>query len=306
MRDAVTVSLATQAIRRYPDLAAFAAHMDGLARAAAEAGSELLLLPELAGLGLLWTDPRAGTTDIPGVGALYRAVLTPLFRACCDTLSAIARERGLAIAGASLWHEEAGRGINSGFVFRPDGSVLRQDKLHPTRPERAIATEGGDRLAAFDVGGVRMGLLICYDVQFPELTRVLVDDGIEVLLVPSLTDERGTWRVRHAAHARAVENQVFVCISPLVGDLGIPVERPVHGRGAAFAACPIDNRFGIEDGTLARATADAESLLTVRLDLALLRLSRERSEIRQLADRRPALYAALAGNKTATPEGSQP
>jgi predicted amidohydrolase len=304
--DAITVSVATLAIRRYPDLAAFEAHVDGLAARAVEAGSGLLLLPELAGLGLLWSDAGAGTTDVPGVGDLYRRVLTPMLGGYRAALSRVAAGRGLTIAGASFWHEEAGHGTNSAFVFRPDGAVLRQDKLHPTRPERAIATEGGDHLAAFDVGGVRMGLLVCYDIQFPELTRTLVDDGVEVLLVPSLTDERGTWRVRHAAHARAVENQLYVCVSPLVGDLGIPTGRPVHGCGGAFVACPIDNRFGIDDGTFARAGEGVEGLLTVTLDLSLLRLSRAKGEIRQLADRRPELYDALRRGRVTPNEGNAP
>jgi predicted amidohydrolase len=138
-----------------------------------------------------------------------------------------------------------------------------------------------------------MGLVICYDVQFPELTRHLVADGIEILLVPSLTTERGYWRVRHGAHARAVENQIYVCVSPIVGDLGIPVDYPVRGVGGAFVACPIDNRFNIDDGTYARTAMNSESLLHVSLDLARLRLSRAKSEIRQLTDRRPDLYARL-------------
>ena len=111
--------------------------------------------------------------------------------------------------------------------------------------------------------------------------------------VRQLTDERGVWRIRHAAYARAVENQMFVCVSPVVGDLGIPVERPLHACGGAFVACPIDNRFAIDDGTLARAEENVESVLHARLDLALLRKSRERSEITHLNDRRSELYAAL-------------
>jgi predicted amidohydrolase len=271
----------------------FRAHIAGLAHDAAAAGSALLLLPELTCLGLLWGDARAGGTTAAGVAELYRRCLTPLFGAYRSCLSEIARSHDIAVAGASFWHEESGQGRNTGFVAYPDGSLLRQDKIHPTRPEQAIGTSGGDAIAAFEIGGVRMGMAICYDVQFPELTRHLVAEEIDVLLVPSLTTERGYWRVRHAVHARAVENQIYVCVSPIFGDLGIPTDYPVVATGGAMVACPIDNRFGIADGTYDRASTDEEGLLNVTLDLARLRLSRQKSEIRQRADRRPDFYQRL-------------
>lgn len=293
MTSELKISVATMAIRRYADLGEFAGHVDELAAAARIQGSTLLLLPELACVGLLWTDPDADKITVPEVSRAYRRILTPLLQQYQSVLTDTASRHDLVIAGASFWHEEDGRGLNSGFVVYPDGRLLRQEKLHPTRGEKAIDTSGGDGLATFEVDGVRLGMLICYDLQFPELGRHLVDQGVEVLLVPSLTDERGVWRIRHAAHARAVENQMFVCVSPIIGDLGIPVERPVHACGGAFVACPIDNRFAIEDGTLARAKENEEGLLHATLDLALLRKSRERAEITHLNDRRPDLYARL-------------
>ncbi|WP_151120511.1 nitrilase-related carbon-nitrogen hydrolase [Hypericibacter adhaerens] len=293
MTDTLKISVATLAIRRYPDVGAFRAHIEALAGEAAAEGSRLLLLPELACLGLLWGDPEAGATTVPGVAGLYRRRLTPLLGAYTDCLREVARRHRIAIAGASFWHEEKGHGLNSAYIALPDGTLLRQDKLHPTRPEQAIDTVGGETLTPFEIEGVRIGLAICYDVQFPELTRHLVAEGIEVLLVPSLTTERGYWRVRHSAQARAVENQIYVCVSPIVGDLGIPTDHPVVCVGCAYVACPIDNRFAIADGTYAEAAKNTESLLHVDLDLARLRLSRTKSEIRQLADRRPELYARL-------------
>lgn len=293
MSKSLAVSVSTLAIRRYPDLAAFREHIESLARQASAAGSELLLLPELTCLGLLWGDASAGRTTVSEVGELYRRRLTPLLKDYTVSLLEIAHRQQITIAGATFWHEEDGHGLNSGFVAKPNGDLLRQDKLHPTRPEQAIGTIGGGGLSSFLLGGVRTGLLICYDLQFPELTRHLVAEGIEVLLVPSLTTERGYWRVRHSAHARAVENQIYVCVSPIVGDLGIPSDHPVTATGGAFVACPIDNRFGIADGTFARAASDVESLLHVTLDLERLRYARSKSEIRQLADRRADLYAKM-------------
>jgi predicted amidohydrolase len=293
MTETLPISVATMAIRRYKDIPAFQMHIDTLAAEGADRGSRVLLLPELTCVGLLWGDPEAGETTTAGVANLYRRRLTPLLRPYEDALRAVAQRRQLALAGATFWHEEEGRGVNSAFVAFPDGTVQRQDKLHPTRPEQAIGTVGGESLQTFEIDGIRIGLLICYDIQFPELTRHLVAEGIQVLLVPSLTTERGYWRVRHCAHARAVENQIYVCVSPLIGDLGIPTDHPVQGCGSAFVACPIDNRFNIDDGTYARGSANGESLLHVSLDMERLELSHNRSEIRQRADRRPVLYARL-------------
>lgn len=292
-RVSLIVALATPNIRRYRDIDDFRAHMSELARSAAQVGAKVLLLPELVCVGLLWSSERAASTMVRDVQRLYEDVLTPLYPAFTQTLSGIAQEAGLTIVGATFWHKEAGRSVNSGFVFRPNGTRLRQDKLHPTRPERAIGTLGGDRLFVFDIDGVRCGMAICYDVQFPEVTRQLVDAGLEVLFVPSLTDERGVSRVKYCAHARAIENQMLVCVSPLVGDLGIPVERPVHGAGAAFVAAPIDNNFTSVDGLHAAESGCDGELLIAELDIGIVRATRAKSEIRQLADRRPDLYPTL-------------
>ncbi len=294
MRAGIRIAIAALDISQHKDLGAFRSRMLSLAAEARERNADLLLLPELACVSLLWIDEAAGRTDASGVAALYDRVLTPLTPKYRRILSDIAVRTGISLAGASLWHREDGRGCNSAFVFGPDGSVLRQDKLHPTRPERAIGTVGGDSLAVFDVAGVKMGVAVCYDIQFPEICRHFALAGVEVILVPSFTDERGYWRVRHCAQARAVENQCFVCVSPLLGELAIPTDRPFHGHGAAYVACPIDNRFLIPDGRLADAGYDQRGLLFVDLDLDLLRLSRSKAEIRPLADRRCDLYRSLA------------
>jgi predicted amidohydrolase len=291
MSTRLNVSVAAIGIRRYPSLDSCRLHLDTLAAAAVAAGSSLLLLPELLCVGLLWTDPEAGATTTALVKALYRRVLNPLFPAYRDMLQALSRKHQISIAGASYWHERDGAAVNTAFLCHPDGSVGMQDKLHPTRAEQAIDTVGGNDVRLFELEGVKIGLLICYDVQFPELSRSLVDAGIELLLVPSLTDTRGYWRVRHCAHARAVENQIFVCVSPLIGSLGIPGDRPVERHGAALVTCPIDNRFGIDDGTYAQSSYDTETVLNAVLDLETLRRSRVKSEIMQLRDRRPELYA---------------
>ena len=290
MSPSVRVSVAAAAMRRYSSIESFREHIEPLVAGAAAAGSDLIVLPELLCVGLLWTHRDAGSTEPNAVKALYERVLNPLFTPYRDVLSGLAHGHQVIVAGASYWHQCDGRAVNTAFWCRPDGTVSCQDKLHPTRPERAIDTVGGTEVGLFDLNGIKTGMLVCYDVQFPELSRNLVDGGAEVIIVPSLTDVRGYWRVRHCAQARAVENQVFVCVSPLIGSLGIPKDRPVEGHGRSLVACPIDNRFQIEDGVLTLGNMDVEGLVHADLDIELLRLARARSEITHLKDRRPDLY----------------
>jgi predicted amidohydrolase len=288
------VSVASIGIRPYPSLDACRLHLEPFVAAAASAGSSLLLLPELLCVGLLWADPAAADTTRASAKGLYQRVLNPLFPVYQDMLRALARKHQIHLAGASYWHERDGLAVNTAFWCRADGSMETQDKLHPTRAEQAIDTVGGKDVRVFELEEIKIGLLICYDIQFPELARGLVDGGVEVLLVPSFTDTRGYWRVRHCAHARAVENQIFVCVSPLIGSLGIPNDWPVERHGAALIACPIDNRFGIDDGTYQQGTYDSETVIHAILNLETLRRSRMKSEIMQLKDRRPDLYGLTA------------
>lgn len=280
-------------IRRYSSIKRFAQDIDQYASQAAAAGSRVLLLPELACVGLLWMAPGADEVTVATLREFYDRALTKLLSPYRDALSDVARRRDLWIVGATFWHTRNGAGTNTAFIAGPDGTIAEQDKLHPTRPEQVIGTAGGDKLKTFTIEGVKLGILVCYDIQFPELTRHLTEEGIEVLLVPSLTSERGYWRVRHSAHARAIENQIYVCVSPLVGDLGLPIDYPLQCTGGGYVTCPIDNRFGIADGLYAGVNQGVEQPLHAVLDLEKLRLSRSRSEIRQLKDRRPDFYATL-------------
>lgn len=294
MLDKLKVSVAVFEIRRYPTFRSFAEHVESVVVEAKAAGSRVLLLPEFLPMGLLWTYPNAAQVSNQTVAAFYREVLTPLYPAFVKTLRGLAVAHDIYIVGATYWHEEGDEGFNSAFVFKPDGSMERQHKVHLTRGEKAIQTSGASSLnGVFEIDGVKCGVFICYDVQFPELTRSFVDAGAEVIFVPALTEERGAWREWFSAHARALENQVYVCVSPLVGDLGIPYDYPVSCMGKAFVACPIDNRMSVTDGTYAESGWDEPGLLNVELDLARLRLSREKGEVRHLRDRRPDFYAAL-------------
>ena len=295
MSDELKVSVAVFRIQHYSAFSEFADHVGGFVAEAKQSGSRVIVLPEFLAMGLLWTDSEAASIDNTKVSDFYRKVFNPLFGEFKSLMSALSVKHDIYIVGGTFWHEENGKGLNSGFVFRPDGSHLRQDKLHLTRGERAIHSSPGESLSSFEIDGIKCGTFVCYDVQYPELTQFLVAEGTEVLFVPTLTEVRGAWRSWYSAHARALENQMFVCVAPLVGNLGIPNDYPVSGTGEAFVACPIDNRMKVDDGTYAVSdfSEGDEGLIHATLDLASLRLSREKGEVRHLKDRRPDLYRSL-------------
>src|SRR5690606_35796288 len=110
---------------------------------------------------------------------------------------------------------------NIAYIFLRDGSIHEQPKIHPT-PNEAYwwNIRGGNTLNAIETDCGPIGVLICYDSEFPELARHLVDQGIHILLVPFCTDERQSClRVRYGCQARAVEDQVYVVMSGNVGNL---------------------------------------------------------------------------------------
>ena len=110
---------------------------------------------------------------------------------------------------------------NVGYLCKRDGSVERFEKIHVTPDEAKVwALTGGNTVRTFDTDCGKIGILICYDVEFPELSRLLADEGMDMLFVPFLTDtQTGYSRMRYCAMARAIENECYVVIAGSVGNL---------------------------------------------------------------------------------------
>jgi len=159
--------VATLGIRRYDTFAQFRNHMELIVREAAEAGSRLLLLPELACVGLLWMDEQASETRVPQVSAYNRRALTPRFGEYKRVLSQLAMQYKITIAGASFWLEQGERRQRRLF-FKSDGTIVEQLKLHPTLGERAIYTVGGSEIKVCEVDGVRSGCSFAMTFSFPK------------------------------------------------------------------------------------------------------------------------------------------
>ena len=272
----------------------FLSHLDTLVGKAAAQGAEVVLFPELASTGLLASICDHGVTT-QTVAADYWKVLPNYTDTIVGALRQMSQEHQVVVIGGS--HNrlaDDGTLRNTAFLVHPDGRVELQDKIHLTPQERDLGAVGGDELLVTKIGPFTAGVLICADIQFPELSRYLVHRGVDLIFCPSLTwNRRGVHRVRTGCQARAIENQLYVVMSPLVGSSGLPLDAPMHAVGRALVTGPVDKTIGINDGVLAVAQDDAEHVLVTTLDHDLLMASRAKPEAPGLALRRLDLYEAL-------------
>jgi predicted amidohydrolase len=183
-----------------------------------------------------------------------------------------------------------GQLFNVGYLCKRDGTVERYEKIHVTPDEKKVwGMQGGSEVKVFDTDCGKIGILICYDSEFPELSRILADQGMNILFVPYLTDtQNGFSRVRYCAQARAIENECYVAIAGCVGNLP-----KVHNMDIQYAQAmvftPCDFSFPT-NGIKAEATPNTEMILIADVDLDLLRELHEFGGVRNLKDRRTDLY----------------
>jgi predicted amidohydrolase/GNAT superfamily N-acetyltransferase len=179
---------------------------------------------------------------------------------------------------------------NVGYLCKRDGAVERYEKLHVTPDEAKVwGTQGGSELRAFDTDCGKIGILICYDSEFPEVSRLLADEGMDILFIPFLTDtQNGYSRVRHCAQARAIENECYVAIAGSVGNLP-----KVHNMDIQYAQSmvftPCDFSFPA-NGIKAEATPNTEMILIADVDIDLLRELHQFGAVKNLKDRRKDLF----------------
>lgn len=179
---------------------------------------------------------------------------------------------------------------NVGYLCKRNGTVERFEKIHVTPDEVQVwGMQGGSKIQTFDTDCGKIGILICYDVEFPELSRLLADEGMDILFVPFLTDtQNGFSRVRNCAQARAIENECYVAIAGSVGNLP-----KVHNMDIQFAQSmvftPCDFAFPTT-GIKAEATPNTEMILIADVDLDLLRELNQFGSVRNLKDRRKDLF----------------
>lgn len=269
-------------IRPVDNFDQFAAQVTALVETAADYQCGLLVFPEyftiqLLTLGDLRRPIRDQIRALAGQGP--RVV---------DLLAGLAAKHRLYILGGTIPVCDGRDGVvhNDAFFFNPDGRYGTQGKLHMTRFE----TEDWDvrarrRLKVFDTALGRIGVAICYDVEFPEIARAAARAGAHLLLVPACTDDRqGFLRVRYCAHARAIENQIYVVVSHTVGSLPmVPAVSLNYGQAAILT--PSDFPFS-RDGILAEGHPNQEMMIVGELNMETITHSRESGTVLPLQDSR--------------------
>lgn len=179
---------------------------------------------------------------------------------------------------------------NLGFLCHRNGNIDQYEKIHITPDEAKFwGMSGGNAVKVFETDAGKIGILICYDVEFPELPRLLAEEGMEILFVPFLTDTQNAYnRVRYCAQARAIENECFVAITGSIGNLPKVENMDIqYSQSAVFTPC--DFAFP-SNGIKSEATANAEMILIADVDISLLNELHLKGSVRNLTDRRKDLY----------------
>ncbi|MBI1406229.1 MAG: GNAT family N-acetyltransferase [Caulobacter sp.] len=250
--------------------------------------ADFVVFPELFTLQLLAFE----TKKLSPMEAIE--ALTGYTQPFIEAMRAMALQYNVNIIGGSHpTRMEDGDIHNVAYVFLRDGSVHSQEKIHPTPNERHWWNiKGGDEIRAIDTDCGPIGVLVCYDSEFPELGRRLADEGARLLFVPFCTDNRqGYLRVRYCSQARAIENQCYVAMSGNVGNLPNVDNMDVQYAQSCILT-PCDFPFA-RDGVAAEATENVETVSIADLDLSDLAWARAQGTVRNLRDRRFDLYKTV-------------
>jgi predicted amidohydrolase/ribosomal protein S18 acetylase RimI-like enzyme len=245
--------------------------------------SDFIVFPELVTTQLLSLvdAPR------PEVGVRKLADFTPQY---LEAFNEMAIKYSVNIIGGSQFVIEDDRVYNISYLFRRNGTIGKQYKIHVTPSEyRWWGIDGGDKVEVFDTDRGRIAILICYDIEFPELARIAAARGAKIIFVPFNTDERYSYlRVRHCAQARAIENQLYVAIAGCTGNLPDVENADIHYAQSGIYT-PSDFPFA-RDAIASETQPNAETVIIHDVDLELLRRHRIDGTVRTWNDRRKDIY----------------
>lgn len=278
----VRIAAVQYKLRHIDSWADFESQVDFVLNAAADYQPHFVLLPEIFTTQIL---SFMNHDDIPGA---VRELDTYTVR-YKELLRGHAMKHGYFLIGGSHPNIREGRLLNTAFLFTPGGEIHTQDKIHRTRWEKEKwNTDHGDVLKVFHTPHARIAILICYDIEFPELARRVSEDGAEIIFVPSSTDDRqGFLRVRYCCHARAIENQVYVAMTSTVGNLPVSGLRLHYGQASIIT--PSDFPFA-RDGIAAEGVINEEQIVVADVDLTLLDENRLKGTTIPLLDKRHDFY----------------
>ncbi len=245
--------------------------------------SDFILFPEIFTLQLLSYLPN----ERPGIAVRTLADLTPKY---LDLFNKLSIRHNINIIGGSHYTREDDDIYNIAYLFRRDGSIEKQYKIHITPNERKWwGVKPGNKIEVFDTDRGKINIQICYDIEFPELSRIATQKGAELIFVPFCTDERyGYLRVRYCAQARCIENGVYAAIAGNVGNLPFVENMDIqYAQSGIFT--PSDFQFS-RDAVAAECTPNIETVIIHDIDMELVKRHRFSGSTLNWKDRRSDLY----------------
>jgi predicted amidohydrolase len=278
----VRIAAVQYLLRAISDWDGFENQVRFVMKAAGDYKPQFVMFPEIFTTQLLsfmdTSNLQSAVRHMDDYTARYRALF-------CE----LAAHWGVYIIGGSHPTITDGKLLNTAYLFTPEGNVFTQDKIHLTRWEKEKwKGDPGHHLRVFDTRYGRISILICYDIEFPELSRKVCEQGADIIFVPSCTDDRqGFWRVRYCCHARAIENQVYVAVTGTVGNLAVEGLGLHFGQAAIIT--PSDFPFA-RDGIAAEGVPNMEQIVIADVDLGKLVSNRVNGTTIPLYDKRIDVY----------------
>lgn len=286
-KDHVRVAAVQYEQRRVNSFDEFAKNVEYFVRVVAEYRTDFVLFPESFTMQLLSINNKV----MPPKEAIQElATYTDRYK---EMMAEFAMQYNINIIGGSTPTQEDANIQNVSYIFLRDGSIAAQAKIHPTPDERLVWNmKGASRVDKIVTDCGPIGVLICYDCEFPELTRHLINQNILILFVPFCTDQRtGYLRVRYCAQARAVENQCYVVMAGNVGNLpGVNNMNVQYAQSAILTPC--DFPFA-RDGIASETAVNVETIAFADLNIKTLLAARNSGSVINLKDRRRDLYTLL-------------
>lgn len=261
----------------------FAKQVEYYADVASDSGADFAVYPEI-----FTTQLMSFLNEKSPSKAVQR--LTEFTEQYIELFTNLAVRYNINIIGGSHFVEEDEKIYNIAFLFRRDGTIEKQYKIHITPNERKWwGISRGDKVHVFDTDCGPIAIQICYDIEFPELARIATQKGARIIFVPFCTEDRqGYLRVRYCSQARAVENQIYTVIAGTVGNLPETENMDIqYAQSAIFA--PSDFEFA-RDGIVGECEPNVEMVIIGDVDLEILRRQRQSGTVRQLKDRRHDVY----------------
>jgi predicted amidohydrolase/GNAT superfamily N-acetyltransferase len=279
----VRVSAVQYQMRAIKNFSEFEKYCEFFVDTASDYRSDFVIFPEMITLQLLTFMPNKN----PGKAIRELHKYTPQYE---KLFTKLAIKYNINIIAGSHFIVENENLYNVSYLFKRDGTFDRQYKIHITPHEKKWwGVKSGDKIKIFNTDKGKVAILICYDSEFPELSRIAVSKGAKIIFVPFNTDDRrGYLRVRYCSQARAIENQIYVVITGCVGNLPDVENLDVHFSQSAIFT-PSDVEFHRE-GIASEATPNAETLIYQDLDLNLLKRNRELGSVQTWNDRAQGFY----------------